>query len=149
MPISAAEYLDILKEQVNLGKEVSMIITGNSMAPFLYHGRDIIYFKKPDKKLKCGDMLFFQRKNGQYVMHRLCKIKKDGYYFIGDNQTDIEGPLSREQIFAIVVKVKRKDMLINKTNFWWFFFAHIWLHMIPLRPFFLSFYRKIHLARKA
>ncbi len=143
MSISTSEYLDILKEQVNLGKEVSMIITGNSMSPFLMHGRDVIYFKKPEKKLRPGDMVFFQRKTGQYVMHRLYKIKKDGYYFIGDGQTEIEGPLPEAQIFAIISKVKRKNKVIDHKSFWWFFFSHIWLHLIPFRPFLIALYRKV------
>lgn len=144
--IRTAEYLGILKEHVNLGREVSMIITGNSMSPFLEHGRDTIYFKRPENKLHPGDMVFFQRENGQYVMHRLYKIKKDGYYFVGDNQTEIEGPLPETQIFAIVSKVKRKNKVIDQKNFWWFFFAHIWIHLIPFRPFLIAFYKKIRFS---
>ena len=35
-------------------------------------------------------------------------LKKEEYYLIGDAQTVIEGPIQREQIFAVVTKVKRK-----------------------------------------
>ena len=141
MPMSSEEYFNLLKEQVSLGKEVSMIITGNSMSPFLEHGKDTIYFKKPERKLRRGDMVFFQRDDGKYVMHRILKITKDGFFFIGDNQTEPEGPLSEAHIFALISKVKRKGRLIDSKNFWWFFFAHIWLHMIPLRPAFISMYK--------
>ena len=143
MPLSANEYFDLLKEQVALGKEVSMIITGNSMSPFLEHGKDTIYFKKPDRKLRRGDMVFFQRENGKYVMHRLYKKKKNDCYFIGDNQTEIEGPLSEDHIFAVITKVKRKGRILDQKSFWWFFFAHVWIHLIPLRPFIISCYQFI------
>nr|MCR5452327.1 S24/S26 family peptidase [Lachnospiraceae bacterium] len=99
------EYLDILKEQVSIGKEASMIITGNSLAPFLYHGSDVIYFSKPKAPPQRGDMVFFNRPNGQYVMHRLIKKKGEDCYFLGDNQTDIEGPLPEKCIFAVVTRV--------------------------------------------
>lgn len=141
MPICAEEYFNLLKEQVSLGKEVSMIITGNSMSPFLEHGRDTIYFKKPDRKLHRGDMVFFQRDSGKFVMHRILKITEDGYYFLGDNQTEPEGPLSEAHIFAIISKVKRKGRMINSKNFWWFFFAHIWIHMVPFRPAIIFIYK--------
>ena len=131
--VDTREYVSVLKGLVEEGHEVSMLISGSSMTPFLCHERDYIYFKKPDRELKKGDMVFYQRRNGQYVMHRICKIKNDGYYMIGDAQNVIEGPLQREQIFAVVTKVKRNGKWIYPGNFWWEFFEKIWIHMIPLR----------------
>ena len=61
MPITTREYLDTLREAVLTGKECSMLITGNSMQPFLQHGRDTIYFRAPSRPLKRGDMVFFRR----------------------------------------------------------------------------------------
>lgn len=131
--LDTREYVSVLRELTESGREVSMQITGSSMSPFLIHERDTICFKKPDRELKKGDMVFFQRKNGQYVMHRIKKVRSEGYYIIGDAQTMIEGPIEREQIFAVITKVRRKGKWINPGDFWWEFFAHIWLHMIPLR----------------
>ena len=131
--VNAREYLSMLHSLVQEGHEVSMIITGSSMAPFLIHQRDIIYFKQPDRSLHKGDMVFFQRQSGQYVMHRIWKVKTDGYYMVGDGQTVIEGPIGRDQIFALVTKVKRKGNWIRPGDFWWEFFAHIWINFIPVR----------------
>lgn len=78
-------------------------------------------------------MVFYQRKNGQYVMHRIYKKKPEGYYIVGDAQTEIEGPVDRGQIFALIIKVKRKDRIIRPGDFWWEFFEHVWIRMIPLR----------------
>ena len=145
--LTSNEYLDLLKEQVIAGKEASMIITGNSMSPFLEHGRDTIYFKTPDRPLKRGDMIFFQRENGQYVMHRLVKIKNDACYCIGDNQTETEGPIPKERVFALITRVKRKNKLIDKKNGWWFFFSHVWIHLIPLRHFLIGCYKIFFASR--
>lgn len=144
MSLNTTEYLDILKEQVNNGQTASMIISGGSMSPFLEHGRDVIYFEKPDKPLKKGDIIFFQRDSGQYVVHRLIKKDDKGYYFIGDNQTETEGPIAKENIFAIVTRAKRKGRNVGPKSFWWFFFAHIWINMIPLRRFLINSYKRIH-----
>ena len=35
-------YVGMLKELVEQGREVRMVISGSSMAPFLIHGRDSI-----------------------------------------------------------------------------------------------------------
>ena len=143
MPITTREYLDTLREAVLTGKECSMLITGNSMQPFLQHGRDTIYFRAPSRPLKRGDMVFFRRPDGQYVMHRLLREDTAGYYLIGDNQTEIEGPVDRTSAFAIVYKVKRKGRILAPGSFWWGFFAGFWLSIIPLRPFLLKVYRTL------
>ena len=52
---------------------------------------------------------------------------------MGDAQTQIEGPVKREQIFALITKVRRKEKWLEPGDFWWEFFEHVWLHMIPLR----------------
>ncbi|MGN0479324.1 MAG: S24/S26 family peptidase [Hominenteromicrobium sp.] len=131
--VDTREYVTMLRGLVEEGREVSMVISGSSMSPFLIHQRDTIFFKKPDRPLRTGDMVFFVRPGGQYVMHRIWKVKQDGYYIVGDAQTVIEGPVQRQQIFAVVTGVIRKGKRIQPGDFWWAFFAHVWIHMIPLR----------------
>ena len=141
--VDTRAYVSVLRELVKEGKEVSMLIAGSSMAPFLVHQRDYIYFKKPERNLRKGDMVFFERNNGQYVMHRIWKVKPDGYYIVGDAQNEIEGPVREEQIFAIITKVRRKNQWIAPGDFWWEFFEHIWIRMIPVRRIVMKLYAKI------
>ena len=110
--VDTKEYISMLRTLIEEGKQVSMIISGSSMAPFLIHARDHIYLKSPSGELRKGDMVFYQRSNGEYVMHRIYNVKNEEYYLIGDAQTVIEGPIQREQIFAIIIKVKRKGKWI-------------------------------------
>lgn len=131
--VDTREYVSVLREIAESGKVVSLRIAGSSMSPFLAHGRDYIYFTKPDRELRVGDMVFYQRRNGQYVMHRIYKVKAEGYYIVGDAQTEIEGPVARDQIFAFITKVKRKDRILQPGDFWWEFFEHVWIRMILLR----------------
>lgn len=131
--VDTNEYVTVLRELAGEGRVVSMLIAGSSMSPFLCHNRDYIYFTKPDRELRRGDMVFYQRDTGQYVMHRIYKRKKDDYYMVGDAQTQIEGPLRGDQIFARIIKVKRKGRIIEPGNFWWEFFEHVWIRIIPLR----------------
>ena len=42
--VDTRAYVGMLKELVEQGKEVRMVISGSSMAPFLIHGRDSIFF---------------------------------------------------------------------------------------------------------
>ena len=131
--VDTAQYVTVLKELVEEGKSVSMLIAGSSMEPFLCHYRDTIFFEKPKREIRKGDMVFYQRESGQYVMHRVCRVKDDGYYMVGDNQTEIEGPLKREQIFALITQVRRKGKMMGPGDFWWEFFAKVWLRLLPVR----------------
>lgn len=147
--IDTRAYVSALRELTEEGHEVSMTIAGNSMSPFLIHNRDVIWFKKPDRPLKPGDMVFYQRRDGRYVMHRLYAIREDGYYMVGDAQWQIEGPLAREQIFALITRVKRKGKMIQPGDFWWWFFRKVWLHMIPVRRFAERIYGVIYRIRRS
>jgi len=141
--VNTREYVSVLRELTEQGKEVSMLISGNSMSPFLIHERDYICFKKPDRELRAGDMVFYQRPTGRFVMHRIWKVKPDGYYIVGDAQTEIEGPVKEEQIFAIITRVKRGGKWIVPGDFWWWFFEKVWIRMIPLRPVIVGLYASI------
>lgn len=141
--VDTREYVSVLRELTEQGKEVSLLISGNSMSPFLIHQRDYIYFKKTDRKLKKGDMVFYQRDSGQYVMHRIWKVKPEGYYIVGDAQTEIEGPVREDQIFARITKVQRKGKWIEPGDFWWEFFEHVWIRMVPVRRKMMAIYAKV------
>lgn len=138
--VDTREYVSMLKELVDEGKEVSMLISGNSMAPFLVHARDYICFKKPDRSLKKGDMVFYQRDDGRYVMHRICKVRGNSLDLIGDNQREIEHGVRREQVFALITKVKRKEKWIHPGDFYWEFFSKVWINVIPFRRILMRLY---------
>ena len=138
--VDTREYVSVLREIAEEGKVVSMLIAGSSMAPFLCHNRDYIYFTKPERELRRGDMVFYQRDSGRYVMHRIYKVKPDGYYMGGDAQTQSEGPLRREQIFAVITQVKRDGKMIRPGYFWWEFFEHIWIRIVPARRIVTALY---------
>ena len=131
--VDTFEYVSVLKELVEEGREVSMVICGSSMSPFLIHQRDSIRFRKPDRPLRRGDMVFYQRDSGQYVMHRICRVRPAGYDLIGDAQTEIEGPIRRDQIFALVTAVRRKGRWIGPRQFWWPFLMKLYAELISRR----------------
>ncbi len=138
--VDTREYVSVLKELSDEGKVVSMRIAGSSMSPFLCHNRDYIFFTKPDRPLRRGDMVFYQRGTGQYVMHRIWKQGSRGFYIVGDAQTVIEGPVREDQIFALIIKVQRKGKILQPGDFWWEFFEHVWIRIVPVRRIILKLY---------
>lgn len=128
-------YLPVLIELVRQGESVTLTVTGSSMAPFLIHGRDQVCFRQPEGPLKRGDIAFFQRRTGAYILHRIFRVDENGaYYLVGDGQQVIEGPIAPEQVFGVVTGVCRKGRWIGPEDFWWRFFAGPWLTLLPVRP---------------
>lgn len=124
--VNTREYVGVLKDMVEEGMEVSMTVAGTSMEPFLVHNRDRITFQKPTGPIKKGDMVFYRRMTGEYVMHRVMKVKDHRYYLAGDHQTSLEGPIEEAQIFARVVSVQRNGVWLTETDPVWKFYADWW-----------------------
>lgn len=131
--VDTRAYVAALKEMVEQGMEVSMTIFGTSMEPFLIDKRDKIYFRKPEGKIKKGDMVFYRRESGAYVMHRVMKVKKHHYYLAGDHQTFLEGPIGAQQIFAKVVSVERAGIWLTEEDRLWKFYAGWWRRLFWVR----------------
>ena len=131
------EYMKVVRSILEEGKEVPLVVTGNSMMPFLIDRRDQVLIKRIERPLKKGDIAFFQRENGQYIMHRIHFMRKDDrtgenqFYFIGDGQKNIEGPIKETQIFGVITGVLRKGKYLDEHTFTWGFFENIWRYVIP------------------
>lgn len=132
--VDTREYLSALEEMIRNGEAVSIPISGYSMNPFLADKRDHVLVKRPDRPLKRGDIVLYRRRNGQYILHRIWKIRSDGYYIVGDGQTKIEGPIKPQQIIGRVEKIRRKGQWIDETDPLWRFFERVWIRIVPVRP---------------
>lgn len=133
--IDTTEFVSNLKELIDDGNEVTVTVAGWSMTPFLRHQRDQVLLKRPTVSLKVNDIVFYQRKTGQYVLHRINKVKPDGYYMMGDHQLTLEGPIDAGAIFAIVTEVERNGRWISVESFGWKLFSYLWRILYPLRKF--------------
>lgn len=138
------EYEALLRE----GAELPLVISGSSMLPFLAPGRDSVLLKAPDRPFRCGDIVFYRRRNGDYVLHRIRRIENGRCWMVGDAQTVIEGPLDEGCIFAYVTQVQRKGKIEKPGTFCWDFFARTWLRLVPMRHLILKAYGCVrHIVR--
>ena len=135
------EYRRLLKDE-NI-TALPLVISGNSMSPFLVHGRDTVYLSRLDRPAKRGDVLLYKRESGAYILHRVYKVEKDSCTMVGDAQTQLEQGIRQDQIIAIMTSALRKGKLQKKGSFWWEFFEKLWIRIIPLRPMLTKIYTYI------
>ena len=131
-----------IREIIDAGGIVRLTVTGQSMLPTLVERRDSVLLTKPEK-LKKTDIVLYRRTNGDYVLHRIVKISKDGLHMCGDNQIKVEHPVLPEQVIAVVSAIIRKGKQIEITNLRYRISAIVWSNFIPLRPFLFKTTMKI------
>lgn len=145
--VDTGAYVSSMVELIRAGNEVSLPVVGGSMTPFLGDGRDRVFLQKPEGRLKKGDVVLYQRLSGDYVLHRICRVRRNAstklYDIVGDAQTQIERGIKKEQILGKVVRIERKGTLKTPGSFYWWFFQYIWVNIIPMRPKILRVYASI------
>lgn len=138
--VDTVTFLDTLCEILQTTDMVPLLISGNSMVPFLVHRRDTVYLSAVSCPLRKGDLVLYRRDNGAYVLHRVARLEKEGYCMLGDAQTELEHGVRLDQICAIAVAAERKGRRQRPGTFWWEFFEKVWIRVVPLRPLCLRVY---------
>ena len=120
---------DILQEHV-----IKIQPKGTSMYPLIIPGRDYAVIEKSDgSNLKKSDVVLYRRSDNMMVLHRICRIKDDQIYTIGDNQIKVEGPLSMNQVRGRMIAVIRDGHEISVDNIFYRMLFYLWILLIPVR----------------
>ncbi len=124
-----------IEKLLEQGKTVQFSPIGYSMYPLFVPGRDEAVVAPADpSRLKRGDVALYRRDESILVLHRIWKRRDDGFYMVGDNQSQIEGPLRPDQIKGVLVQIIRKGRRFSVKNILYRVLAAVWLAMRPLRP---------------
>lgn len=128
------EKIDI-EAHLAQGDTIQVSPIGYSMYPMLVPERDMVWIEKADRsRLRRGDVVLYRRKGSILVLHRIWKRQADAYFFVGDNQKEIEGPLPGKQICGKMVGFERKGKYVSAGNPLYRLFSRIWLWLRPFRP---------------
>lgn len=124
-----------IEKLLEQGKTVQFGPIGYSMYPLFVPGRDEAVVAPADPEaLKRGDVALYRRDESILVLHRIWKRKSDGFYMVGDNQRQVEGPLRPDQIKGVLVQIIRKGRRFSVKSIPYRVLAAVWLAMRPLRP---------------
>ena len=127
------------------GQSIQLYPQGYSMYPLLVPGRDeVILSPLPERVLRRGDVALYRRDTGILVLRRIWRCKEDGYYMVGDNQTEIEGPLALSQVRGKMIAVIRNGKSFSTGNPLYVIFSRIWLILRPFRPAISEIIHKVH-----
>ncbi|MGN0569546.1 MAG: S24/S26 family peptidase [Candidatus Fimenecus sp.] len=140
--ISLEELYPAIKESLDTGGTVELPITGTSMLPLLVQGRDTVLIKKADT-VKKGDIIFYRRDDGHFVLHRIVGKDANGYILCGDNQWKKEYGICNRHIIAVVKSINRNGKEINADDFGYRLYSKLWMLVLPIRKYILYISRKV------
>lgn len=120
-------------EQV-IAEEGVLIYTnvGDSMYP-LIKPRDLLVIKKPVLPLKRLDIPLYKRDNGQYVLHRIIKVREDDYLICGDNRVVVESGITDRHIIGVLTEIIRDGKKISVYSFPKRVYAHFCCDFMPVK----------------
>ena len=106
---------------------------GDSMLPLIRQGRDLLVIVPITGRLKRYDIPFYKRDNGQYVLHRILKVREKDYVICGDNRWLKETGITDRHILGLLTAVVRNGKKRSMDSWKYKLYAHLWCDLFPLR----------------
>ncbi|MCH5191168.1 MAG: S24/S26 family peptidase [Oscillospiraceae bacterium] len=140
--ITLSELYPVIRERLDKGGTVELPITGTSMLPLLVWGRDSVDITKTETP-KNGDIIFYRRDNGQFVLHRIIGENENGFILCGDNQWQKEYGIKPNNIIAVVTAINRNGKKFDTDNKIYRLYSFTWVKILPIRKYLLILMRKV------
>lgn len=141
------DVIDVIEEVLGSGGEFRLHPRGSSMLPLIVQGRDwVVLARRVDNTVRRNDIAFYRRDNGQFVLHRVMRVEKDGTYTMcGDHQCYLEQGIRQEQVIGYVKELHRNDKKVSFRSLRYRLYTTFWNWMLFRRG---CFYLKRKIGRK-
>lgn len=146
-PIPMEELSELIALQLKNGGRARLTVTGSSMSPMLHHCRDTVILSPVTGRQKKGELILYRRDSGQYVLHRIVKVTKEGYICCGDNQAMRE-PVRQDQLIAVTEEFIRKGKKYTRNSLSYRLYKAVWVGLFPLRKIHLKLWRALGRFRR-
>ena len=112
-PIYIAEYDGLIREVLASGGEFRLYPHGTSMLPLLRQGIDSVALRSLERPPRKYDILFYQRADGSYILHRVKEVTPQGLVLWGDNHTMLEYGITEKNIIGYAARIFRGEKELN------------------------------------
>jgi len=125
-PIYIAEYDALIREVLASGGEFRLYPHGTSMLPLIRQGIDSVALRTLDRPPRKYDILFYQRTDGSYILHRVKKATKDGLVLWGDNHTMLEYGVTDDMIIGYAARIFRGETELDCQSMRYKLYLWLW-----------------------
>ena len=133
------------EEELRRTGQIIYTNVGDSMMPFIKEGRDVLIISRVNGRLKRYDVPLYKRDSGQYVLHRILKVRENDYVLCGDNRADKEYGITDRNIIGVLSGVIRGGKELSLDGFKYKLYVHLWCGLFPVRAFVIrirSFFKR-------
>ena len=123
------------------GRDVELLVKGNSMLPFLHDERDSVRLRKLDTVEK-GDVVLAMISPGHYVLHRVRRVRGTTLTLMGDGNVRGTETCSLDDVLGTAVEFIRPGGKGCKPGK-----GALWTALRPIRRYLLFIYRRLFLKR--
>ena len=124
-PIYISEYDSLIREVLASGGEFRLYPHGTSMLPLIRQGIDSVALRTLNRPPQKFDILFYQRQDGSYILHRVKEVTDKGLILWGDNHTMLEFGVTNDMIIGYAARIFRGDKELDCQSFR--YRAYLWL----------------------
>lgn len=110
---------------------------GDSMMPIIRQNRDLLIIEKVNGRLKKYDVPLYKRDSGQYVLHRILKVRKNDYVMCGDNRWQKEYGITDRHIIGVLTGIVRGGKTISVDDKKYRLYVHLWCDFFHVRALIL------------
>ncbi len=125
------------EEEIKKSGRIIYTNVGDSMMPYIKRGRDVLVISEVNGRLNKYDVPLYKRDSGQYVLHRILKVRENDYVICGDNRWNKEYGITDRHIIGILTGVIRDGQEIPVTSRKYRIYVHLWCDLFPVRAFIL------------
>lgn len=125
--VTLEEMYPLISEQLSCNGTVTFTIHGISMTPMLRDGTDSVRISKADTPLKKYDIPFYRRADGSFILHRIVKVKDDGYVCRGDHQLVDEYPVTDSMVIGILTAYNKSGKWISVNSWRHRLYSRFWV----------------------
>lgn len=128
---------------IELGKRVTLPVSGRSMLPFIIGGIESVELVKA-RNLNKGDIVLAWVNSTHFVVHRIIKIENGSVCLMGDGnlrggERCLLSDIAAKAEYVVDVDGNRHFLYTSPRKL----MAYTWLLLLPMRRWLLAIYRKI------
>ncbi len=128
-----------MAEMLESGGSVNFNPKGTSMLPTIHNDGDRVVIVSCKQALKKYDLPLYIRDDGQFVLHRIVKVNRDGTYnMCGDNQWRVEKNVRHDQLVGVVTQINRGGRQFSADNGLYKAYVRLWVNIMPIRHIFFG-----------
>ena len=130
--------MSTFEEELNRTGHLIYSNVGDSMLPLIRQGRDLLVIEKTHgARLNKYDIPLYKRDSGQYVLHRILKVRENDYVICGDNRYNKEYGITDRHIIGVLTSVVRDGKELDFGSFKYRLYVFLWCGLFPVRAFIL------------